>query len=96
MFTWSNRHETENYTKERLDRALATMYWSQFTIGLELIPWSLDAQTTNLLLLFAIVENKVNYQGKEFSDTKLVGAWKRSVKRRCPSYGIGAITLLTL
>lgn len=33
IFTWSNRHVAKTSTKERLDKALANMYWSQ------LYPW---------------------------------------------------------
>lgn len=44
IFTWSNRHTNETFTKERLDRALANIPWTQIytRVGVETVARCFD------------------------------------------------------
>lgn len=64
-FTWSNRHCDETFTKERLDKAMANIHWSNFyrERSLEVL---IVRSSNHRPILFSLSKfKKVNLYGKK-------------------------------
>lgn len=89
-FTWSNKRNSTDFIKERLDQALATRGGVVIIISLELRFWPLELQTTSLFGC-GFQPPLLKNVGQNLSDLKLNRMWMRGVQRWSKRCKIGLV-----